>query len=117
MKKIIILIALSLLGSSFAGANHAAVNIEKAEKVFVKMGMSHKEKMKMLHCLVMLKEHGSAEEAIKAKMAKIDAHCTEKGMDAAKCDMKKKWVAKHIHNCFTTAKFFSDYVTPKAEAK
>src|SRR5260221_9668556 len=108
MKKYIILVGLHMAIANIAVA-HPAVGIEKANKVEINLGMSKKEKFHILKCLVVLKKHGSAEEAIEAKMAKIDKVCIDKNLDKEKCNHIKGKIAKGIHHCFLAAEFFKEY--------
>ncbi len=53
MKKYLIIPALLMFVASFAGAHHAAVNIE-ANKVIVKVGDDHHKMGKLMKCMLLL---------------------------------------------------------------
>jgi hypothetical protein len=117
MKNIIIVMGFSFLMAGFASAHSegSTVNIQNVEKVIVKHGMSNKEvmhhKMHAMKCLMALKHHANAEEAIEAAMEHIDKHCK----DEAKCEKKKEHAAKKIHACFAGAKFVKEYLGSEKE--
>lgn len=115
MKKYIILLGLSMVLANVAGAHEhgghgADVVIKKADKVIIKKGMSHREKIMHLKCLVMLKTHKTLDEAMQAKMEKINKRCEDHKLDAKKCEHIKHKVAKHIAGCFTVRDFFKGYL-------
>lgn len=111
MRKIAILVGLMFAFSATVDAHHRAlVNIEKAEKVFIKTGMGQKHKVKMLKCLVMLKKYATVEDALAAKLPKVKDKCDMLDLDEKKCKKMKKRVVKGIHNCFVIKEFFNEYL-------
>lgn len=120
MLKFIAVLVTSMMLSVIAGAHGDKccpfVNIEKAEKVFIKKGMSKHHKLKMMRCLLMVKKHKTAEEAIDAKIAKLKAHCEKHDISAEKCERMKHKISKRVHACFTMQKFVDEFLG-RAEAE
>jgi len=111
MNKIILVAGLSMMLSGLANANEhkPLVNIENADKVIIKGGMSHKHKLMMLKCMLMVKKHKTAEAAFEAMMTKIKDKCEKHNIDAEKCEKMKYKVAKKIKACFTIHNFFEGF--------
>lgn len=94
--------------ASFAGAHHAAVNIN-ADKVFVKVG-DHHAKHKLMKCMLLLKKHKTCDEATDAVLEKIDEKCDKYSIDEKKCHHMKKMAAIKIHHCFMAKEFFKEFM-------
>lgn len=112
MNKIILVAGLSMMLSGLANAHgHKGplVNIENADKVIIKSGMSHKHKLMMMKCLLMVKKHKTADAAFEAKMAMIKEKCEKHNIDADKCEKMKHKVAKKIKACFTIHNFIEEF--------
>lgn len=111
MNKIILVAGLSMLLSGLANAHGSKplVHIENADKVIIKGGMSHKHKLMMLKCLLMVKKHKTADAAFEAKMAMLKEKCEKHNIDAAKCEKIKHKMAKKIKACFTVHNFMEEF--------
>lgn len=122
MKKIIIILGMLMAFAGASQANHhkgPMVNVENIEKVVIHKGMSskemHRDVLKAMRCMLMIKKFDNAEAAIEAKMAKINEKCEgdKPVMDAEKCHKIKKMIAIKIKNCFTKAEFVREFFKSK----
>lgn len=95
--------------ATMSSANHAEVAIKHADKVVVKSGLSHKDMMMKMKCMLVLKKHDNKEDAIKHILAKIDAKCGEM-KDPKKCDHIKRKIAKFVAGCFIAGDFFKEFM-------
>lgn len=108
MKKYILLIGLTGLLSGMTMANEG-VEIKKAERVNINLGMSQKQKLKMVKCMLCLKKHKTPEEALDEKLPKIEEKCEKYKLSQKKCQKIKKHVAMSIYQCFTMRDFFQEF--------
>lgn len=125
MKRIIVMLGMLMAFAGVSQADHhkgPMVNVENIEKVVIHKGMSskemHRDVLKAMRCMLMIKKYDNAEAAIEAKMAKINEKCEgdKPVMNAEKCHKIKKMIAIKVKNCFTKAEFVREFFKSKEAA-